>query len=546
MGGKKVISKERLVSIFLENNCLVDEELLDFIIRGDIVSATSIMQKDPELIYILDKILNYIKENKNNNYSQNNSLPETNDQNLIYNPNNSNNTILIQPTNSSINQPINTTPKTETTLLDYEDIETKPIKIIFSYNEPSQKRTTAHYIHYFTNRYKSLEKMLRTRLELHNTLSIIRIQEKKDNEPIVCIGMIYDKQITKNKNILLTLEDPSGFLKCVIKSTNKELYKLANEICLDEIIGLTGKKSGELIYVDNLLWPDVPLIKELKKSPDESYAIFMSDTEFGSKMFLEEPFMKFISWINGELGSSEQKEVVKKIKYIFLAGDLVNGIGIYPTQEKDLAINDIYKQYDEMAKYLKMIPQRISLVISPGNHDAMRVSEPQPTLSKEFAKSVLELPNVIPLSNPSWINFHSSKFFPGFDVLLYHGFSFIYYANTIESIRQAGGQERADLIMKYLLKRRHLAPTHASNLYLPDPKSDPLIIDRVPDFFVSGHLHQVIVANYRNITLINCSAWVSKTDFQEKMGIEPKPGRIILVNLQTRESKIINFNKDEQ
>ena len=47
--------------------------------------------------------------------------------------------------------------------------------------------------------------------------------------------------------------------------------------------------------------------------------------------------------------------------------------------------------------------------------------------------------------------------------------------------------------------------------------------------------------NYRNITLMNCSCWVGMTEDQERRGIKPDPCKAILVNLKTREIKILNF-----
>ena len=128
-----------------------------------------------------------------------------------------------------------------------------------------------------------------------------------------------------------------------------------------------------------------------------------------------------------------------------------------------------------------------------------------------------------------------------FKVLLYHGFSFTYFADQVPSLRAAGGVARSDLLMKFLLKRRHLAPTHTSNLYIPDVDEDRLVIDTVPDFFVTGHVHTFSVSSYRNVSMLNCSCWITKTPFQEKMGIEPSPGRVLIANLQTRDVKVIKF-----
>ena len=74
-------------------------------------------------------------------------------------------------------------------------------------------------------------------------------------------------------------------------------------------------------------------------------------------------------------------------------------------------------------------------------------------------------------------------------------------------------------------------------------ETDPLVIEKIPDFFVSGHIHRATVSNYRNVTLLNCSCWMSQTDYQEKRGLVPQPARAIYVDLQTRKTKILSFEK---
>ena len=104
-----------------------------------------------------------------------------------------------------------------------------------------------------------------------------------------------------------------------------------------------------------------------------------------------------------------------------------------------------------------------------------------------------------------------------------------------------GGYHRSDLIMKFLLKRRHMAPSFKSTPYYPSHTEDPLLITKIPDFFITGHIHYSSVANYKGITTISGSCWQAKTTFQEKLGHEPEPCRVPIVNLQTREIKVLRF-----
>lgn len=145
------------------------------------------------------------------------------------------------------------------------------------------------------------------------------------------------------------------------------------------------------------------------------------------------------------------------------------------------------------------------------------------------------------VSNPAVVNIHKKEDFVGFDVLMYHGFSFPYFADIVEDIRSKGGQKRPDLLMKFLLQKRHLSPTHTSNLYIPDKNQDPLVIENIPDFFITGHIHRVSSSDYRNVTMINCSSWLAETEYQVKVGLRPQPARVPIINLQTREVKIMNF-----
>lgn len=419
-------------------------------------------------------------------------------------------------------------------------IKEDKIKIIYSYNEDSKKRDIQDFVQYFNTRYKLMENILRARPDLKNITTINRILNKKDRETTSLIGIVAEKRMTKNKNIILTMEDQTSSINVLVNKNKPEIFNEAKSIVLDEVLGINGVNGNNIVFANKIIWPEVSL-KELKKSPDHSYALFLSDLHVGSKNFLPGVFNKFLKWINQQVGNEKQKEIASKVQYIFIVGDLVDGCGIYPEQDKELEIKDIYEQYEECAKLLSKIPSKIPLIVCPGNHDAMRIAEPQPALYKDFAKPIYDLPNVISVSNPSLVNIHSSENFSGFDVLLYHGYSFDYFVANVDSIRNNGGYNRADLIMKFLLKRRHLAPTHTSTLYIPDTNQDPLIITKIPDFFITGHIHKSIAANYKNITLISGSCWQSKTSFQEKVGHNPEPGRVPIVNLKTREIKILKF-----
>jgi len=415
-----------------------------------------------------------------------------------------------------------------------------PLQIIESHQPQSKKYKVNDFTKIFAARYKFIENLLRNRQELTGILSINKILSKKERDNVSLIGMVSEINQTKNNNLVITVEDFTGQIKILINHNKPDLFSLAKDIVPDEIIGVIGANQNDFVFADNIVWPDIPVQNELKKHTEEIYSIFLSDLHIGSTEFLAEEFNKFLDWLNQKTGNSNQKALAQKVKYIFIAGDIVEGVGIYPGQENELTIKDIYQQFQTAADLLKKIPSHIQIILCPGNHEPLHLAEPQPAFNLKYTQSFTTLPNLTLVSNPALVNIAQAPGFPGFNVLLYHGYSFDYYVANVDSIRNQGGYHRADLIMKFLLKRRHLAPSFGSTPYYPSVE-DALLIKTVPDFFITGHIHYSVAANYRGVTMICGSCWQAKTSFQEKLGHEPQPARVPLVNLKTREIKILKF-----
>lgn len=382
------------------------------------------------------------------------------------------------------------------------------------------------------NRLQEMRNILQEHSELDNLVSINKLSGGKK---ISIIGMVFDKRTTKNRNIILSVEDLTGKTKVLINQNKPELYKKAEEIALDSVVGFSGFGDREIVFASNVVFPD-SVILERKRAPVEEYALFISDLQYGSKLFLKDQFEKFINYLSDEGPKTEE---VKKIKYLFIVGDLVSGVGVYPGQKKDLEIEDIEEQYKQLTEILKRVRKDVTLIISPGNHDGVRLMEPQPPLDEKYSWSLYSLPNVIMTGNPAYVNIGATKNFPGFNILTYHGFSYPYYANIIPSLLETGvnGPEK---IMNYLLKNRHLAPTFSSIQSFPSEK-DELVIRKVPDIFVSGHLHKFAVSSYNNVLIISNSTWELETENQKKRGNKPDFCKVPMFNLKTGGIKVLDF-----
>tara|TARA_Y100000310_G_scaffold314899_1_gene364776 strand:- start:41 stop:1507 length:1467 start_codon:yes stop_codon:yes gene_type:complete len=423
------------------------------------------------------------------------------------------------------------------------NIKTK-LKVVENYDKEPCKVEVKDFVTYYKNRYTQLKNILLQRPELQDCVSINRALRKNPDEPASIIGFIYDISVTKSGHVMLELEDPTGKIKVLLSNKNKDLMELGKELIHDEVIGISGNCGKEIVFARELYMPDITL-QEYKKCKDDVNVVFAADMHIGSDLFLPEDFGRFIDWLNCDYGTEEQRAMAKKVKYLFFAGDLVDGVGIYPGQDAELVIKDIVEQYDLCYDFISKIRKDIKIVICGGNHDALRLSEPQPCLNRDFAKKLYSLPNVYMVTNPSLINIHAIEGFAGFDILLYHGMSFDYYVNNVDFLRNNGGYDRADLMMEFLLKKRHLGPTHIAGLTMPDTEYDPLVIEKIPDFFVTGHVHHdVVISNYKNVCLIGCSSFQNMSGFQEKMGHENiVPSKIPVVNLKTRKINVLDFSE---
>ncbi len=412
------------------------------------------------------------------------------------------------------------------------------VKVLTSVKENEKKLEVQDFTKYFRGRYDEMKKILMEHSSLSNLISINKISGAKSNFSI--IGIVSGKSVTKNKNIIFEVEDFTGKLKVLINQNKKEIYEIAEDIALDSVLGFVGSGNNEIFFANDIVFPESK-INEKKFSPNEDCALFIADLHFGSKRFLEKGFNSFVDYLNGKLPGSENES--SKIKYLFLVGDVVTGVGNYPEQEYDLQIKDLEGQFSGLAELLG----KIRIIISPGNHDGVRIMEPQPMLNEKYAWALYGMENVILTGNPCYVNVGSDdkKNFPGFDVLTYHGFSYTYYAGNINSLIKKKAMNCPEEIMKYLLKYRHLAPTHGSTQYYP-LEEDVLLIKKIPDIVVSAHTHKCGVSYYNNILIVSTSCWEAMTPYQEKFGNQPDHCKVPMINLKTRAVKILDFEDAEE
>ena len=393
---------------------------------------------------------------------------------------------------------------------------------------------TDDFVKLFQDRYTVLKKILQSqRREIVNVMPLNRLKRLTQSE-VQLIGVVSSVKTTTNGHRMIEIEDETGSARLMALKQNTAVMQLASEVLLDEIIGVVGKisKNGDLIIIDNLVFPDIRLQNHKNHAKEPINVAFLSDIHIGSNMFMYDQWNSFLKWINGGLGNSRQRKVAGTIKYLVLPGDLVDGIGIYPNQEKELEITNIYEQYQELARQLEHIPDYITIIVQPGNHDAVRPAEPQPAFEKEI-QDLFQGKEIFFVGNPCYFSLHEVN------ILSYHGQSLLDYATNIQQLNY---NQPTDA-MKMMLRKRHLAPVYGKYTPLAPEHYDYMIIDQVPDIFVTGHVHTSNIDTYRGVTLINASSWQSQTSYQKMLNFIPDSAKLPIVNLATGTATTMDFSQ---
>jgi len=351
-------------------------------------------------------------------------------------------------------------------------------------------------------------------------------EEYSDNSLFVA-GLVMNKDI-KNNNFDITIDDQTGLLTAT--TYNEELKKQISMLTVDQMVMIEFENNSKKRRntIKNLFSLDIP-DRIPNKAKSEIFSILISDLHIGSKFFMEKEFQNFLEWLNE---NDDNNEIISKIKYICICGDLIDGIGIFPNQDKELLEKDSYSQMDHAIKILSKIPKHMKVFLIPGNHDLGRRALPQPAIPKKYAEKLYSLDNITMLGNPCMINIEGIK------ILMFHGQSL---DDIIASIPGLSYSKPAEA-MKILLKSRHLSPIYGQRTPIAPEKEDRMVIEEVPDILHSGHVHVIDVDSYKGTLLVNSGAWQSQTPFQQTMGITPTPGIALAINLSNLKPYKIDFN----
>ncbi|MDO8538080.1 MAG: metallophosphoesterase [archaeon] len=411
------------------------------------------------------------------------------------------------------------------------------IREMIDYNITNQSYSVGKvkdFIAMFQDKFESTQQMFKGRENLAPK-PISKLKTVTKNKEVDVIAMVDKKWISKNGHLILELEDMEARCIGVAMKDDKKIFEFAKNVLPDNVIAVKAvKATDEMIIIKEIFFPELPQ-RGVKKAERDLAACVISDIHVGSKQFLEKEFYKFLSWLKGDCSDKEKKKV-GKIKYLFVLGDNVDGIGVYPDQIDNLAIKNIYTQYEAFTDIMKLIPEHIEVIIIPGQHDASRRNEPQPAIPKEYVKELYELGNFHFLSSPGWVEVEGLK------TLMYHCSSM---HDMIESVNNLSNDKPATAMIEYL-KRRNLMPTYGmKNPYVPE-KKDYMLIREPPDLFLGGDLHHNDFALHRGTMVVSGGTWQERTDFEVRIGNIPTPGICTTIELKTSNVSFTSFYKQQK
>jgi DNA polymerase II small subunit len=452
-------------------------------------------------------------------------------------------TLLKQPERSgerhvqSIEEPLGEQPEKQLTegksvFHPYaKDVEASVSVIEDPTSKLSSNGTIEDYLQYFQDRFKRIERLLRQRIDVKAATSILEALKSPANAKLKIICMITEKREAKQQ-MILTVEDLQASATIMVThNAPEELHRKAQLLLPDQVVCIAVVKTrSNLFLAEDIIFPEVSQ-KPQRRASEPIFAVLTSDMHVGSTKFQREAFNRFILWLNGKYGNDRMKEIAGHVKYVLIAGDIVDGVGVYPNQVKELVIKDAHKQYKLASKLIEQIPDYVEIIVTPGNHDAPRKALPQPAIANDFLKTLQETRKVHSLGDPCVVSLHNVE------VLMYHGRSLDDIIGTVPGM----DQEHPEKAMKLLLQNRHLAPLYGGKTMLSPENRDFLVIERIPDIFHAGHVHVMGYCNYRGVLIVNSGGWQEQTDYMQKLGLIPTPGKVPVVNLQTLETTVLPF-----
>ncbi len=221
--------------------------------------------------------------------------------------------------------------------------------------------TTEDVLTYYKERFEFLKKTLTRRIELVNLLSI---NKTKRSKKFSIVGIVREK-----KEDRLTIEDFTGSLEVIIPSS------LSRLIVEDEVIGIRCMKVGNEITIQQVIFPDIPFLRETAKKVEGKVCVAYRTSEFNGSLpiigvQINSPLsidFKEICWV-----------VFKGLRFLLIFSKVIEKYAKQFKMEfldtlvvllKKRHLNPLFKGflYDKDPFFIKEIPDFLICLVETGN-----------------------------------------------------------------------------------------------------------------------------------------------------------------------------------
>jgi len=312
------------------------------------------------------------------------------------------------------------------------------LEILQNFSVPPKKYTTENAIQYFNSRYETMKQFFVDKPGLENLVSINKISDNIKKFSI--IAMVKEKDESEKT---ITVEDQTGEILVLADNSDFDF------IVPDEVIGLVCEKTGAVPKTTNIMFPDIPLKRDVNKTEDDIFCLFISDLHFGSDHFNKKYYENFLEWLKSHPNL-----------YIFILG------GVSSDKQK-------------VSEFFSQLPKDFVKIYLKDEMDA------------DFASDYT-------LTTPCLVKID------GVAILLCNDETIGYYVKLWDDLN-------IEKVMLELLKKRHINPTFAANRRVYD--KDPFVLETLPDIFVSSHFHKPGELNYKGTSILSLGSFTQQPIF---------------------------------
>ncbi len=307
------------------------------------------------------------------------------------------------------------------------------VSVIKKFGEGRKPKSIQEVTQFFLNRYQKINELFSNRFELINLISINKITDRTRKFSVV--GLVREKSESDNS---ILVEDFTGETTLIFSDDDKRF----DEVNMDDVLGFICENDNGTNSVKNIVYPDVPVKKEVSHTNQNITCYFFPDMHTDSENFDEERYKLMMNEVHSNSGT----------KIIFVLGG-------------------VSRNKEQISKVISDLPKDASKVIVVSPEDA----------DFEIGSDTLKV------GDPCVVGIDAVKIFVS------HGNLFEKYVNDSD-------KPPAETLLG-LVRKRHLNPSFEPNKKIYD--EDPYFLDTIPDIFAIGHFHKPGLVNYKGITVLS-------------------------------------------